>query len=92
MNNNKLLSSPAFWLLLVVVVILFMQSDMYAQCSMCRAAPTSNINSGEKKAAGLNTGILYLMAIPYLLLMAFVLYFFRDKIKSILRLNKKFQY
>ena len=34
---------------------------------MCRKIAESNLESGEKKAKGLNTGILYLMSVPYLM-------------------------
>ncbi len=44
----------------------------YSQCAMCRVVAESSQNSGETIANGLNTGILYLMAFPYLL----ILYFF----------------
>lgn len=36
-----------------------------AQCSMCRAVLQSE--EGQATAKGINNGILYLMAIPYLL-------------------------
>jgi hypothetical protein len=32
---------------------------------MCRQGASSSIESGEKRGRGLNTGILYLMAVPY---------------------------
>jgi prolipoprotein diacylglyceryltransferase len=39
-----------------------------AQCSMCRAvAESGSKNDAKKTAAGLNTGILYLLSIPYVL-------------------------
>jgi hypothetical protein len=39
-----------------------------AQCAMCRATVENNISDGGASfAAGLNTGILYLGAFPYLL-------------------------
>ena len=41
----------------------------YSQCSMCRAVLISE--EGQATAKGINNGILYLMAIPYLLV-AFV--------------------
>jgi hypothetical protein len=34
---------------------------------MCRRVAESNLEAGEKKARGLNTGILYLMSLPYLM-------------------------
>jgi hypothetical protein len=53
-----------------------------AQCAMCKAQLESN--DGEV-GNGINSGILYLMVIPYLLLTALVLVFFKGKIRSSLR-------
>lgn len=50
---------------LFVFCFLFFQVGSYAQCAMCRAALTSEGN--VTKAAAVNDGIVYLMAIPYLL-------------------------
>jgi len=60
--NYKLLIG----LLLVVLSMLPLLSE--AQCSMCRAVTESNRQSGGGWASGLNDGILYLMAFPYLLM------------------------
>ena len=52
--------------LLWVILILFISSDVvYGQCSMCRAVLQSE--EGQATAKGINNWILYLMAIPYLL-------------------------
>lgn len=52
--------------LLWVILLLFISSDVvYGQCSMCRAVIQSE--EGQATAKGINNGILYLMAIPYLL-------------------------
>ena len=40
-----------------------------AQCAMCKAAVESSQGQKNSVAAGINKGILYLMAVPYLLLM-----------------------
>jgi hypothetical protein len=38
-----------------------------AQCAMCRATVETNFSNGKPGiAAGLNTGILYLLSMPYL--------------------------
>jgi hypothetical protein len=47
-----------------------------AQCAMCKAVAESGSTNGQHIANGLNYGIIYLMLIPYLLLM----FFFRKKI------------
>lgn len=45
-----------------------------AQCSMCRAVLASE--EGQKTAQGINDGIVYLMAMPYILVavVGFVVY------------------
>lgn len=37
-----------------------------AQCAMCKSVVESNMEGGSSIGAGLNDGILYLMAMPYL--------------------------
>ena len=37
-----------------------------AQCAMCTATVESNSKSGNHTTAGLNAGIMYLLAAPYL--------------------------
>ena len=51
--------------LFFVFCFLFFQVGSYAQCAMCRAALTSEGNM--TKAAAVNDGIVYLMAVPYIL-------------------------
>ena len=52
-----------------------------AQCAMCKASVESSQGQKNSVAANLNTGILYLMAVPYLLI-AFI---FRKQIVSLWR-------
>ncbi|MFV0540319.1 MAG: hypothetical protein ACK5MZ_03660 [Aestuariibaculum sp.] len=51
-----------------------------AQCAMCRAVLESN--EGQNVAEGVNNGIVYLMAIPYIL-MAGLGYFIYRKYKTL---------
>tara|TARA_B100000902_G_scaffold387469_1_gene431646 strand:+ start:221 stop:379 length:159 start_codon:yes stop_codon:yes gene_type:complete len=47
---------------------------------MCRAVAESSHNSGSSIANGLNTGILYLMLFPYMLLVyALIRIYFKEK-------------
>ena len=50
-----------------------------AQCAMCKAVVESNLKEGGSAGAGLNEGILYLMAIPYLVIFIFAIFYFLDK-------------
>ena len=49
----------------LVILLIFLMSDMaMAQCAMCKAV----VESGDAEMAeGVNSGILYLMAFPYIL-------------------------
>jgi len=62
-------------ILLIVIGAALLPVDLWAQgCAMCKAVVQSgdgggHIFGGEQSIGkGLNTGILYLMAVPYLLL------------------------
>jgi len=39
-----------------------------AQCAMCSVNAEQSVKNGNSQGKGLNTGILYLLAIPYVLL------------------------
>ncbi|MAH81771.1 MAG: hypothetical protein CMC21_00780 [Flavobacteriaceae bacterium] len=51
--------------ILFVFILLLFSDPMNAQCSMCRAVLESE--EGQQTAKGINDGIIYLMAIPYIL-------------------------
>jgi hypothetical protein len=51
-----------------------------AQCAMCKSSVTSNLEGGGNTGRGINTGILYLMAIPYLLIGALIAYVYRKQL------------
>lgn len=54
-------------------------SDTWAQCAMCKAQLESN--EGDV-GNGINTGILYLMIIPYVLLTVMLLVFFKGRLRK----------
>jgi len=68
-------------LFLLFSIIFFLETN--AQCAMCRAVLESE--EGQSTAKGVNDGIIYLMAVPYILVgsLGFIIYwkFFRNKIK-----------
>ena len=77
---NKTVLSITRRLGILALAILFLAPvEMNAQCAMCRAVLES---SGENTLAeGINDGIVYLMAIPYILV-GFLFYFVYRKLKS----------
>lgn len=52
-------------ILFSVILVLLIVSTADAQCSMCRAVLESDTD--QSAAKGINNGIVYLMAFPYLL-------------------------
>lgn len=64
---------------LFVALLLLTQIDAVAQCAMCRTTIESSISNGRTNiATGLNTGILYLLAAPYLIVAAIAFLWFRQ--------------
>ena len=67
---------------LFAFLVLFLVSvSASAQCAMCRAVAESGSTNGQNVGGGLNNAILYLMAVPYLLL----IFFFRKRIWTFLK-------
>ena len=67
--------------ILVVLLLIVSLMDASAQCAMCKAtaeSATNHVNKGIGE--GLNSGIVYLMAAPYLMLATVALVFFRKRI------------
>ena len=52
-------------ILLTLALFILGSEDVEAQCAMCRAVLESE--EGQQTAKGINNGIVYLMAIPYVL-------------------------
>jgi hypothetical protein len=56
-----------FVTLLISAILLFATSQSFSQCSVCRASAESNVEHGYSAGRGLNSGILYLLCMPYIL-------------------------
>ncbi|MEN3323461.1 hypothetical protein VP395_06955 [Mariniflexile soesokkakense] len=52
--------------IIFLLFLLFFYLESNAQCAMCRAVLESE--EGQTAAKGINDGIVYLMAIPYILI------------------------
>jgi hypothetical protein len=62
---------------LVLFVLTLFAIDVNAQCAMCGAVAESAQKNGSQMAEGLNAGILYLMGIPYILIIGTGILLFR---------------
>ena len=67
------------YVLVLFVVLLLVPQVTEAQCAMCRAVLESEGNTSS--AEGINNGIVYLMAIPYILV-AGLFFFIYKKMKA----------
>lgn len=65
--------------LVLIFLLVIVSNYISAQCAMCKAAVESNLETGGVKGAGLNDGILYLMSIPYILMLIFAIAFYYNK-------------
>jgi hypothetical protein len=74
-------------LALSIIAVLLVQSELFAQgCSQCKLLSEQGSELDENSfGSNINTGILYLMIIPYLLLM----FLFRKRIFGFLRTLKR---
>lgn len=61
--------------IMFLLLLLFLPNLAEAQCAMCRAVLESEGNIDTAK--GINNGIVYLMAIPYVLLAALFYFVYR---------------
>ena len=50
----------------VVFSCTFYSAELSAQCSMCALNAENSVQNGNTEGNGLNTGILYLLAAPYI--------------------------
>jgi hypothetical protein len=63
---------------LLFAIVMAMSFDASSQCAMCKAAAESSLKNGGSIEKGINSGIIYLMGVPYMLLATFCIIFRRD--------------
>lgn len=60
---------------ILIALILFFPQFISAQCAMCRAVVEQG---GEEMAEGINSGIVYLMLFPYIIVGVAAYLFYRN--------------
>jgi hypothetical protein len=73
------------WKSFLALGVLYMLTltNTFAQCAMCRGAVESTMSNGRNQVAvGLNTGILYLLVTPYLLVAVIIFLWIRTSKKE----------
>ena len=68
--------------ILLFVTLLFIAELAVAQCPMCKKAIETGMKEGSTVAKGLNTGILYLMVLPFISFATFGFFFWKKARKN----------
>jgi len=75
------------WLLsgvFLFMIFLLPAVETSAQCAMCRASLENNVSNGNIGiAAGINFGILYLFAAPYVVIALIAFFWYRTSKRSL---------
>jgi len=68
--------------IITILILLPLGMELVAQCPMCRMAAESNLDHGGTEGRGLNTGILYLFSMPYLIIGVLGFLWWKNKTKD----------
>jgi len=66
---------------ITILIFLITSEDVISQCPMCRMSAESNLKDGGTEGKGLNAGILYMLSMPYLLVMTLGIIWYRNRRK-----------
>lgn len=75
------------FILFIIVATTAVAPQVKAQCSMCTISAEQGTKNGNTQGKGLNSGILYLLAIPYLLITGVGILWYRNYRKKIISVN-----
>jgi hypothetical protein len=67
-TNYILMKKIAFIFLFILVTVASHIPSANAQCAMCTINAEQGTKNGNTQGKGINSGVLYLMAFPYLIL------------------------
>jgi hypothetical protein len=67
------------FILLFCLFSSFSFNTISAQCPMCRMSAEADLKNGGSNAKGLNTGIVYMLVIPYILLGTFGYLWYKER-------------
>ncbi len=82
-NQFSVFSKVLFATILIFFILFISSEPLMAQCPMCKASAESSIQSGSNVAKGLNKGILYLLAMPYILFSVIFLLWYKNYRKKV---------
>ncbi len=76
-------------ILLVTGILIYSIEPVRAQCAMCTTAVESNAKNGNTTTNGLNNGILYLLAAPYLAVAAIAFIWYKKYRRKNVNINMR---
>lgn len=69
--------------LLTLIILVMNAGQVWAQCAMCRGSVESTMGNGRNNVGiGLNTGIMYLFVMPYLIFAVIGYLWYRNSRKA----------
>ena len=77
------------YLVLVLGLLVISVVPVKAQCAMCTATVETNSKSGANTTKGLNSGIMYLLAAPYLAVAAVAYIWYKKYRRKDVELNMR---
>ena len=69
-------------ILLVSISLSFVSVNTNAQCPMCKMSAEQNLKMGGTAGKGLNRGILFMLAMPYLIVGTLGIVWYRNRRKE----------
>ena len=78
-----LMFKKILFILFILVATTAVAPEVKAQCSMCTISAEQGTKNGKTQGKGLNSGILYLLAIPYLLITGIGVLWYRNYRKKV---------
>jgi hypothetical protein len=81
MMRNLILRLSILTAVVLIVSFLALPEDLWAQCPMCKMSAEADLKNGGSDGKGLNSGIMYLLSLPYLLLGTITFLWYRNKMR-----------
>ncbi|WP_343523413.1 hypothetical protein [Pedobacter sp.] len=83
------MKKKVFFILLVLVFTFALAPNVNAQCAMCSINAEQGVKNGNTQTAGLNTGVLYLLSVPYLMAIIVGVVWYKKYRKKNIHLNMR---
>ncbi|UKT63117.1 hypothetical protein [Pedobacter mucosus] len=78
-----------FLIIFLLGIIFAIVPSANAQCAMCSINAEQGVKNGNTISAGLNTGVLYLLAVPYLMAIVVGVVWYKKFRKKNVHINMK---